>query len=119
MFLSAILSLVLLLTGIVLDNYIKPDWFTGWTRIVWYAIAYMPVGLPVIKEAFESIGKGEIFSEFLLMSIATIGAFSIGEYHEGVVVMLFYVVGEVFQKLEVKRDKAKNKHLLDQHPTED
>jgi len=118
MFLPAILSLVLLLTGIVLDNYIKPDWFTGWTRIVWYAIAYMPVGLPVIKEAFESIGKGEIFSEFLLMSIATIGAFSIGEYPEGVAVMLFYAVGEVFQTLAVKRAKANIKSLLDQRPDE-
>src|SRR5690554_2732983 len=118
MCLSAILSLVLLLTGIVLDNYIKPDWFIGWTRIVWYAIAYMPVGLPVIKEAFESIGKGEIFSEFLLMSIATIGAFSIGEYPEGVAVMLFYAVGEVFQTLAVKRAKANIKSLLDQRPDE-
>src|SRR5690625_5927427 len=103
MFLSAILSLVLLLTGIVLDNYIKPDWFTGWTRIVWYAIAYMPVGLPVIKEAFESIGKGEIFSEFLLMCIVTIVAFSICEYSEGVSVLLFYDVWTVFYELLVNR----------------
>jgi Cd2+/Zn2+-exporting ATPase len=65
-----------------------------------------------------SIGKGEIFSEFLLMSIATIGAFAIGEYPEGVAVMLFYAVGEVFQTLAVKRAKANIKTLLDQRPDE-
>ena len=49
----------------------------------------------MLKEAIESIGKGDIFSEFLLMSIATIGAFSIGEFPEGVAVRLFYAVGEI------------------------
>lgn len=71
----------------------------------------MPVGLPVIKEAFESIGKGDVFSEFLLMSIATIGAFAIGEYPEGVAVMLFYAVGEVFQTLGSKESKGKHKNF--------
>jgi Cd2+/Zn2+-exporting ATPase len=65
-----------------------------------------------------SISKGEIFSEFLLMSIATIGAFAIGEYPEAVAVMLFYAVGEVFQTLAVKRAKANIKTLLDQRPDE-
>ena len=118
MFLPSIISLCLLLAAIALDNYIKPSWFTGWLRIVWYAVAYIPVGFPVIKEAFESIRKGEIFSEFLLMCIATIGAFAIGEYPEGVAVMLFYAVGEVFQTLAVKRAKANIKTLLDQRPDE-
>ncbi|QQS29243.1 MAG: cadmium-translocating P-type ATPase [Sphingobacteriales bacterium] len=118
MFVPSIVSLVLLLIAIYFDNFLKPEWFTGWVRIVWYVVAYIPVGLPVIKEAFESIGKGEIFSEFLLMSIATIGAFAIGEYPEGVAVMLFYSVGEVFQTLAVKRAKANIKSLLDQRPDE-
>ena len=118
MFLPAIISLSLLLLAIALDNYFPQTWFTGWLRIVWYAVAYLPVGFPVIKEAITSIGKGEIFSEFLLMSIATIGAFAIGEYPEGVAVMLFYAVGEVFQTLAVKRAKANIKSLLDQRPDE-
>ncbi len=118
MFLPSIISLVLLLIAIYFDNVLKPEWFTGWIRIVWYAVAYMPVGLPVIKEAFESIRKGDVFSEFLLMSIATIGAFAIGEYPEGVAVMLFYAVGEVFQTLAVTRAKANIKTLLDQRPDE-
>ena len=117
-FLPAIISLVVLLSGIALDNFLKPEWFTDWVRIVWYVVAYIPVGVPVIKEAFESIAKGEIFSEFLLMTIATVGAFAIGEFPEGVAVMLFYAVGEVFQTLAVKRAKANIKTLLDQRPDE-
>lgn len=118
MFLPAMISLILLSTGIVLDTSIKPGWFIDWARIIWYVVAYAPVGFPVLKEAVESIRKGEIFSEFFLMGIATIGAFTIGEYPEGVAVMLFYSVGEVFQTLAVKRAKANIKSLLDQRPDE-
>ena len=118
MFLPAILSLALLLIAILFDNYLPQTWFKGYVRIGWYIVAYIPVGFPVLKEAFESITKGEIFSEFLLMCIATIGAFAIGEYPEAVAVMLFYSVGEVFQTLAVKRAKANIKSLLDQRPDE-
>ncbi len=116
MFLPAIISLFLLLIAIAFDNYFPQSWFNGWIRIIWYIVAYIPVGFPVLKEAFGSITKGEIFSEFLLMSIATLGAFSIGQYPEGVAVMLFYAVGEIFQTLAVKRAKANIKTLLDQRP---
>ena len=118
MFLPAIISFVLLMIAIAFDNWFPQSWFTGWVRIVWYIVAYAPVGFPVIKEAFESIRKSDVFSEFLLMSIATIGAFAIGEYPEGVAVMLFYAVGEVFQTLAVTRAKANIKTLLDQRPDE-
>ncbi|MFV8376959.1 heavy metal translocating P-type ATPase [Flavobacterium sp. GSP11] len=116
MFLPAIISFVLLLVAIGFDNYFPQTWFTGWVRIAWYAVAYLPVGFPVVKDALISIKKGEIFSEFLLMSIATIGAFAIREYPEGVAVMLFYAVGEVFQTLAVQRAKTNIKLLLDQRP---
>ena len=118
MFFPAIISFSLLLIGIALDYYIKPDWFSGWIRLVWYLIAYVPVGLPVLKEAYESITKGDVFSEFFLMGIATVGAFGIGEYPEGVAVMLFYSVGEVFQAMAVTRAKSNIKSLLDQRPDE-
>ncbi len=118
MFLPAIISFVLLMVAIGFDNYFPQSWFTGWVRIIWYVVAYAPVGFPVIKEAFVAIKKGEIFSEFLLMSIATIGAFAIAEFPEGVAVMLFYAVGEVFQTLAVQRAKANIKSLLDQRPDE-
>lgn len=118
LFIPAIFSFALLSTDIALDYLIKPAWFADWIRIIWYAVAYLPVGLPVIKEAVKSMGKGEFFSEFLLMCIATIGAFSIGEYPEGVAVMLFYSIGEVFQMLAVRRSKENIKSLLDQRPDE-
>jgi Cd2+/Zn2+-exporting ATPase len=118
MFLPALISFTLLLIAIAFDNYFTQIWFTGWIRLIWYVVAYVPVGFPVLKEAFESIRKGEVFSEFLLMSIATIGAFAIREYPEGVAVMLFYAVGEVFQTLAVQRAKTNIKLLLDQRPDE-
>ncbi|KFF04332.1 heavy metal translocating P-type ATPase [Flavobacterium reichenbachii] len=117
-FLPAIISFVLLLIAIVFDNYYAKNWFSEYIRIPWYIIAYLPVGLPVLREAYESIVKGDFFSEFLLMCIATIGAFAIGEYPEGVAVMLFYTIGENFQGLAVSRAKSNIKSLLDQRPDE-
>lgn len=118
MFLFPAISFITLIVALILDNYVDQSWFTGWLRVIWYLAAYLPVGLPVLKEAIESIRNGEVFSEFLLMSIATLGAFSIGQYPEGVAVMLFYSVGEVFQTLAVKRAKLNIKTLLDQRPDE-
>lgn len=118
LFLPALISLALLLIGIGFDHYFPQTWFTGYVRIGWYIIAYLPVGLPVLKEAYESIRKGDVFSEFFLMCIATIGAFAIGEFPEGVAVMLFYTIGENFQGLAVSRAKSNIKSLLDQRPDE-
>ncbi|MBL7888770.1 MAG: cadmium-translocating P-type ATPase [Bacteroidia bacterium] len=115
-YLPAIISFIVLMSGIVLDNFVKPEFFKNYIRLVWYVIAYIPVGVPVIKDAVTSIVKGSFFSEFFLMSIATIGAFFIGEYSEGVAVMLFYAVGELFQSAAVKRAKTSIKALLDVRP---
>ncbi|WP_041557794.1 heavy metal translocating P-type ATPase [Cellulophaga algicola] len=116
-YLPAIFSFTILVLGIVLD-YLKEPFFTKWIRISWYIIAYIPVGWPVIKEGWKSIKNGDFFTEFLLMTIATIGAFAIGEYPEGVTVMLFYAVGELFQDAAVKRAKGNIKALLDVSPKE-
>ena len=116
MFLPSIISFIGLLIALLFDTYFPQSWFNGWIRIVWYVLAYIPVGLPVLKEAYGSIGKGAIFSEFFLMGIATLGAFGIGQYAEGVAVMLFYSIGELFQMLAVKRAKLNVKLLLDQRP---
>ncbi len=117
-FAPSIASLIMLIAAIALDSWIPQEWFTGWVRVSWYVAAYAPVGLPVIKEAFDSIRKGDVFSEFFLMSIATIGAFSIGEYPEAVAVMLFYAVGEAFQGMAVRRAKSDIRSLIDQRPDE-
>ncbi|WP_289039297.1 heavy metal translocating P-type ATPase [uncultured Zobellia sp.] len=117
-YLPAIFSFVLLIVGIVVDYFDAVPFFEGWVRIVWYTIAYIPVGFPVIKEGWNSILKGDFFTEFFLMSIATLGAFAIGEYPEGVAVMLFYAVGELFQNAAVNRAKGNIKALLDARPDE-
>lgn len=117
-YLPAIISFIMLVVGIALDYFNTFTFFKGWLRIAWYIIAYLPVGLPVIKEGWESIKKGDFFTEFLLMSIATIGAFAIGEYPEGVAVMLFYAVGELFQGAAVKKAKGNIQTLLDVRPKE-
>ncbi len=115
-YLPAIFSFVMLIAGIAFDYFDVFPFFNGWLRIVWYTIAYIPVGLPVIIEGWNSIKKGDFFTEFLLMSIATLGAFAIGEYPEGVAVMLFYAVGELFQNAAVKKAKGNIKALLDARP---
>lgn len=118
MFLPALISFTLLLIGIAFDDLLKQEWFSGFVRFALYFLAYISVGFPVMKEAFSSIKNGDFFSEFLLMTIATVGAFSIGEYPEGVAVMLFYSVGEVFQTMAVQRAQLNIKSLLDQRPDE-
>ena len=116
-YIPAIASFIMLIIGIALD-YFDVDFFKDWIRIVWYGVAYIPVGFPVVKEGWKSITKGDVFTEFFLMSIATIGAFIIGEYPEGVAVMLFYAVGELFQSAAVNRAKSNIKALLDVRPNE-
>ena len=117
LFLPAICSFLILILGIILDYY-QPIWYQEWIRLCIYIIAYIPVGFPVIKEAIQSIRYSDFFSEFFLMSIATIGAFAIGEYPEGVAVMLFYSVGEAFQGMAVSKAKSNIKNLLDSRPDE-
>jgi len=116
-YIPALISFVMLIIGIALD-YFDVAFFKDWVRIIWYSITYLPVGFPVIKEGWKSIVQGDFFTEFLLMSIATIGAFVIKEYPEGVAVMLFYAVGELFQNAAVNRAKGNIKALLDVRPKE-
>lgn len=115
-YLPALISFHLLVSALVIDNFIEQNWFNNYVRLVWYAFSYLPVGIPVIIDAAKAMIKKDIFSEFFLMSIATIGAFAIGEYPEGVAVMLFYAVGELFQSAAVKRAKGNIKVLLDVRP---
>ncbi|MGF7219151.1 Cd2+/Zn2+-exporting ATPase [Spirosoma lacussanchae] len=113
----AISSLVLLLGGIALDNY-ATTWFNDPWRFIWYVVAYLPVGWPVLRRAWSSSIRGDVFTEFFLMSVATLGAFAIREYPEGVAVMLFYTIGELFQDAAVLRARRSIKALLDVRPDE-
>ncbi|MDZ7806056.1 MAG: heavy metal translocating P-type ATPase [Gracilimonas sp.] len=81
-----------------------------------YLISYLFVGAPVWIKAIKSIQKGTIFSEFLLMGIATVGAFILGEYAEGVAVMLFYMIGEYAQGNAVRKARHSIESLINQQP---
>lgn len=112
------ISFTLLISALFFEYLIQPDWWSETIRLIWYGISFIPVGFPVFKEAIESILHKDIFSEFLLMSIATIGAFAIGEYPEAVAVMLFYAIGEVFQTIAVSKATSDIQELIDQRPDE-
>lgn len=81
-----------------------------------FIVSYLIVGLEILKEAIENIFKGEIFDENFLMSVATIGAFAIGEFPEAVAVMLFYQVGEFFQDYAVDKSRKSISSLMDIRP---
>lgn len=81
-----------------------------------YVCAYLPVGLPVVREAVEEMRRGDFFNEFTLMLIATAGAFAVGEYPEAVAVMLFYAVGEYFQDRAVGRARRDIRALVSLRP---
>ena len=113
---KVIFSLLLLTSGIIMNALDLAFFREGSVALIWYIVAYLPVGIPVMKEAWESIREKDYFSEFTLMIIATLGAFYIGEYPEGVAVMLFYTVGELFQDKAVDKAKRNIGALLDVRP---
>ncbi|QTV06575.1 heavy metal translocating P-type ATPase [Faecalibacter bovis] len=115
---TLIFSLVIFFLGLTFQYIIKAEWFLGneWIRLIWFAVAYIPVAYPVWVQAFELFLKKDFFNEFSLMGIATLGAFFIQEYPEGVAVMLFYTIGEMFQDAAVNKAKGNIKALLDVRP---
>jgi Zn2+/Cd2+-exporting ATPase len=112
-----LLSLTILAILLVLEfgfDYKLPDPF----GLIVNGIAYFLAGWNVLRMAFRKLTRGDVFNEFVLMSVATLGAFYIGEYTEGVAVMVFYSIGEWFQDSAVRRAKASIKALLDIRPDE-
>lgn len=110
------LSLILLIAGIVMSA-LDVQWFQStWVRLVWYAVAWLPTGLGVLREAIEAARDGELFSEFLLMSVASIGAFAIGEFPEAVAVMTLYCIGEALQDRAVSRARGNIQSLIALRP---
>ncbi|MDP3946348.1 MAG: heavy metal translocating P-type ATPase [Lutibacter sp.] len=110
-YLIPIISLLFLLLGIGFDFY-EAAFFKAPIPLIWFGIIYILVGGAVILKAAKLVLKGDIYNEFVLMSVATFGAFLIGSYEEGVAVMLFYVVGELFQEAAVNKAKRSIEALL-------
>ena len=113
-----LLTALLILSVILVMEYgFKITLPKPWGLLV-NAFAYILAGGSVLRMAFRKASRGDIFNEFVLMSVATLGAFYIGEYTEGVAVMVFYTIGEWFQDAAVRRAKASIKALLDIRPDE-
>lgn len=97
-----VVSAVMLVAGLV-AGWMDMPWFEGVVALVWYVVAFLPVGAGVMRSAVEHASHGDVFNEFMLMALASIGAFIIGEYPEAVAVMLLYQVGEMLQHRAVER----------------
>ena len=87
-----------------------------WINNTIYVVAYLTVGLEIVRKAFRNIIRGKVFDENFLMTVATIGAFGIGEFPEAVAVMLFYQVGELFQSYAVDKSRKSISSLMDIRP---
>lgn len=92
------------------------DFDSTWLNKAIFIISYLIVGLDILKKAFKNIFRGKVFDENFLMAVATIGAFSIGEFPEAVAVMLFYQVGELFQSFAVDKSRKSISSLMDIRP---
>ena len=90
--------------------------WSGWLRLVVFLVPYIVIGYDVLWKAVRNISHGQVFDENFLMSLATVGAFFIGEYAEAVAVMLFYQVGELFQSYAVGRSRRSIAALMDIRP---
>ncbi|WP_394676788.1 heavy metal translocating P-type ATPase [uncultured Sphingobacterium sp.] len=110
-----LMALVILLTLLLLKYAFKISLPFG-INLTLNSIAYLLSGIPVIQMALRKASRGDIFNEFFLMTVATLGAFAIGEFEEGVAVMVFYQIGEWFQDTAVDNAKKSIKSLLDIRP---
>ena len=88
----------------------------SWLRFVLFLIPYFTIGYDILKKALKGIKNKQVFDENFLMAVATVGAMALGEYTEGVAVMLFYQVGELFQSYAVGKSRRNISALMDIRP---
>lgn len=114
--LAPIVSCLFLIIGIYFQHQ-EWAWFHyPAVEFTWFLIGFLPVGLPVMREAWEGILHKDWFNEFSLMALASFGAFYIGEYPEALAVMLLYTIGEMLQEKAVNRASGNIRALLDVRP---
>ena len=104
----------ILVTAVLFENLMS--FLPGMVILGVYLAAYVIIGGDVVKEAVTNIGHGQVFDENFLMTLATVGAFFVGDYPEAVAVMLFYQVGELFQSYAVNRSRKNIAQLMDIRP---
>ena len=106
---AAVLTVLLAL----LFHFVELPWFV---QLVLWLVPYLVIGHDVLRKAFMGIKNGEVFDENFLMAVATVGAIGCGEYAEGVAVMLFYQIGELFQSVAVGKSRQNISALMDIRP---
>lgn len=108
----------LLIIGYILHELIEKGTLSlpAAIPLICFGISYLIVGFSIIKEAVEGIIHGDIFNENFLMSIASLGAFAVGEYTEGCAVMFLFTIGEFLQSLAVQRSRKSIKNMLELTP---
>lgn len=115
-----ILSIIFILAGcvLVLDNFFNVAERSGisWIKVPLFLVPYLIAGYDILKKAIKGIFKGRLFDENFLMATATVGAFALGEYLEGVAVMVFYQIGELFQGIAVGKSRRNISDLMDIRP---
>lgn len=111
---------ILLIAGYILSELTEKGIIDvpSFIYLLCFGISYLIVGFSIIKEAVEGIIHGDIFNENFLMSIASIGAFAVGEYVEGCAVMFLFTIGEFLQSLAVQRSRKSIKNMLELKPQE-
>ncbi|MDZ7767170.1 MAG: heavy metal translocating P-type ATPase [Melioribacteraceae bacterium] len=112
---KALSAIIILAAGLLFGDELHNSQYWIVEYII-YIAAYLISGWGVLTSAFRNIFKGRVFDEQFLMTIATLGAFAIHEMAEGVAVMLFYVIGELFQDISVNRSRKSIKSLLEIKP---
>ena len=105
------ISAVFLIAGFIIDRVVGESLFGLY--LAFYIVAYLAVGWKSLVEGFEGLKEKDIFNENTLMNVASIGAFCIGEFEEGVMVMLLYTLGEMIQGISVRKSKKSIGELLD------
>ncbi|MDO7907932.1 heavy metal translocating P-type ATPase [Paenibacillus sp. JX-17] len=110
------MMIIRLVTGAVLAAIGLLSPLQGWAELVVFLAAYLIVGGEIVLQAVKNIVRGQVFDEYFLMSLATVGAFAIGQYPEGVAVMLFYQIGELFQGMAVNRSRKSITSLMNIRP---
>ena len=108
-----IASIVLLVAIIVLTKFVT---LNKWVELLIYLVPYLVIGYDILKKAVKGIFKGQVFDENFLMAVATVGAVALGDYKEGVAVMLFYQIGELFQSVAVGKSRKNITSLMDIRP---
>ena len=108
-----IISAILVIILSVLFKFVE---LNVWIQAVLYLIPYAVIGYDILKKAVKGIFKGQIFDENFLMAVATVGAIGLGDFREGVAVMLFYQIGELFQSVAVGKSRKNITELMDIRP---